>query len=61
MGTKRQRQKACDRCFELAPVLYRVQWDASGVWHFVCPDCWTLVQADNPFYTYGGTWKAQKG
>lgn len=57
---KRVRTKQCDRCFQLAPVLYRIQQDESGGWCFVCPDCWAIVRQDNPFYVYGGTWKATK-
>ena len=56
----RVREKPCDRCQQLAAVLYRVQQDDSGTWTFVCPDCWAIVSQDNPFYRYGGTWKAQK-
>lgn len=54
------RVKRCDRCDRLAPVLYRVRYDESGQWIFVCPQCWQPVSLDNPHYTYGGTWKAKK-
>ncbi|MGF1493552.1 MAG: hypothetical protein ACFBSC_14075 [Microcoleaceae cyanobacterium] len=40
--------------------LYRVQYDSSGQWHFVCQECWSKVQPNNPHYVYGGTWKAKK-
>ncbi|MDX2228570.1 MAG: hypothetical protein NW220_02960 [Leptolyngbyaceae cyanobacterium bins.349] len=57
---KRIREKICDRCAAGSPVMYRVQHDDSGTWRFVCPDCWAIVSQDNPFYIYGGTWKARK-
>jgi len=57
---KRVRAKLCDRCSHLSSVLYRIQQDDSGLWRFVCPDCWAIVSYNNPFYTYGGTWKAEK-
>lgn len=56
----RIRQKSCDRCGQLASILFRVQWDRSGEWHFVCLTCWSQVEQNNPAYTYGGTWKAKK-
>lgn len=56
----RARSKACDRCQQSAPVLYRVQWDESQQWRFVCDDCYPQVSQNNPHYVYGGTWKAQK-
>ena len=54
------RIKLCDRCTLSASVLFRVQYDESGTWIFVCEQCWAAVSGDNPFYVYGGTWKAQK-
>jgi len=56
----RSREKACDLCQQTASVLYRVQYDASQVWVFVCPQCWQQVSQENAFYVYGGTWKAKK-
>ncbi|MBD2021442.1 hypothetical protein H6F43_14780 [Leptolyngbya sp. FACHB-36] len=56
----RLRQKLCSLCQNSSPVLYRIQHDDSGEWIFVCPTCWAAVSQDNPFYVYGGTWKAQK-
>jgi hypothetical protein len=56
----RIRTKMCDRCQKLSDVLYRVRVDRSGDWHFVCDDCWQLLDRDNPDYSYGGTWKARK-
>ncbi|HAJ58357.1 MAG TPA: hypothetical protein DCP31_03025 [Cyanobacteria bacterium UBA8543] len=54
------RIKSCDRCHLLASVLYRVQYDDSGNWVFVCASCWSSISQNNPFYVYGGTWKAHK-
>ncbi|MBW4580984.1 MAG: hypothetical protein KME42_15565 [Tildeniella nuda ZEHNDER 1965/U140] len=56
----RSRQKPCTLCTQTAPMLYRIQHDASGVWAFVCPKCWTKTSQNNPNYVYGGTWKATK-
>ena len=56
----RSRHKTCFLCNKSAPTLYRVQHDESAEWIFVCRDCWQKVSQDNPFYVYGGTWKAQK-
>ena len=46
-------------CQELAKIRYRIQFDASYCWILVCPDCWQKLAIDNPFYRYGGTWKAK--
>ncbi|MGF1496883.1 MAG: hypothetical protein ACFB8W_08695 [Elainellaceae cyanobacterium] len=56
----RIRSKRCDRCTAEFPVLYRVQYDDSQQWYFVCDRCLPLVKHGNPQYTYGGTWKARK-
>jgi hypothetical protein len=56
----RVRQKQCDRCQGFAAQLYRVQLDASREWQFVCDRCWPKIRDNNPYYTYGGTWKARK-
>ncbi|MGB2927139.1 MAG: hypothetical protein WBB82_17705 [Limnothrix sp.] len=56
----RLRQKDCARCRQKASLCYRIQWDASQTWQFVCPDCWPNLAKDNPHYRYGGTWKAKK-
>ncbi|MEL7083832.1 MAG: hypothetical protein AAGM36_04970 [Cyanobacteria bacterium J06597_1] len=56
----RTREKNCDRCQSTASVFYRVQFDASGQWMFVCDRCWSTIRDDNPHYTYGGTWKSKK-
>lgn len=54
------RVKLCGRCSQAAPTLYRVKCKEDGDWIFVCPECWQQVSQDNPFYVYGGTWKAKK-
>ena len=56
----RSRQKHCLLCDQLEEVLYRVKYDASGEWGFVCRRCWDTVSQNNQFYVYGGTWKAKK-
>jgi hypothetical protein len=55
----RSRQKECHRCGRSEPILYRVRSDESAEWGFVCRTCWDLVSQNNPFYVYGGTWKAK--
>ncbi|MGB3404024.1 MAG: hypothetical protein WBA77_15170 [Microcoleaceae cyanobacterium] len=57
---KRLRQKRCTLCQQFQPILYRVQYNESGQWVFVCQSCWTKINPDNPHYVYGGTWKAEK-
>ncbi|MGB3492616.1 MAG: hypothetical protein WBA57_07800 [Elainellaceae cyanobacterium] len=56
----RDRTKACDRCYSVFPVLYRVRYEATAQWHFICPNCLPEIKSNNPFYAYGGTWKARK-
>ncbi|MBD3882381.1 hypothetical protein IFO70_11470 [Phormidium tenue FACHB-886] len=56
----RLRTKRCDRCQQFASVLYRVKFDDSESWAFVCDVCYPAVSQNNPHYTYGGTWKAKK-
>ncbi|MEB3358970.1 MAG: hypothetical protein VKK04_19750 [Synechococcales bacterium] len=56
----RTRRKRCDRCLNEFPVLFRVQYDDSRQWYFVCDRCLPQVKEGNPQYTYGGTWKAEK-
>ncbi len=56
---RRQRQKACDSCQCLAPVLYRVCIDNTQDWLLVCPSCQQRC-ASQTGYRYGGTWKAIK-
>ncbi len=54
------RFKTCSQCYQSAFVLYRVKYEQDGGWVFVCPQCWQGVSENNPFYVYGGTWKAKK-
>ncbi len=54
------RIKPCNRCSLAAPILFRVKYQEGGNWVFVCQQCWQQVSQDNPFYVYGGTWKAKK-
>jgi len=55
------RLKHCFRCGQAKDTLYRIQYDASGAWVFVCGTClWAYKRDDNPHYTYGGTWKSRK-
>jgi hypothetical protein len=56
----RIRTTICDRCQIPADVFDRVRIDRSGNWQFICPDCWQLLDRDNPDYVNGGTWKARK-
>jgi hypothetical protein len=37
-----------------------VRHDASEEWVFVCEHCWPNLRQGNPYYVYGGTWKANK-
>lgn len=60
MPIKRVRTKVCDRCGTEAGTLYRVRFDESRAWRFVCPACLDAVRAGNPHYQYGGTWKSKK-
>lgn len=55
----RSRVKACARCQAVSTTLYRVVQDATGQWALVCPACRAEAQSQ-PFYRYGGTWKAHK-
>lgn len=52
--------KPCDICSNLVDLRYRIQYNASEEWVLVCRSCWDEVSQDNPFYRYGGTWKAKK-
>ncbi|PLZ82380.1 hypothetical protein CEN44_27825 [Fischerella muscicola CCMEE 5323] len=58
--TRSHRIKLCSQCNQPASVLYRVKHEQDGEWVFVCPQCWFSVSENNPFYVYGGTWKANK-
>ena len=55
----RSRIKGCERCQVEGSTLFRVVADTSGVWKLLCPTCRQGVEAQ-PFYRYGGTWKADK-
>jgi hypothetical protein len=57
---RRDRQKSCSRCTMPSDVLFRVQFDESGMWYFVCEGCLPAIKDGNARYTYGGTWKARK-
>lgn len=39
--------------------LFRVVHDEKGQWVLICDNCRVKVQ-NQPFYRYGGTWKADK-
>jgi hypothetical protein len=43
----------------ISSTLYRVVIDETGTWVLICADCRTKVETQ-PFYRYGGTWKADK-
>jgi hypothetical protein len=51
--------KKCVRCQNLVAIRYRIQYDESEQWYLVCPNCWEQVSQNNPYYRYGGTWKAK--
>ena len=52
--------KPCDLCSQKVNIRYRIQYDASEEWVLVCRQCWDKISPDNPYYRYGGTWKARK-
>jgi hypothetical protein len=58
--SRKLRVKSCDLCSQVTPVLYRIQYQDDHLWVFTCPNCWEKVSQNNPFYVYGGTWKAKK-
>jgi hypothetical protein len=58
--SRQLRTKSCGLCSQNAAVLYRVQYQSDRQWIFVCLSCWEKVSENNPFYLYGGTWKAKK-
>jgi len=51
--------KPCEYCQTVVTLRYRIQFDQSEHWYLVCPDCWSKLSANNPYYRYGGTWKAK--
>ena len=54
-----KKNKPCEQCQTIVSLRYRIQFDESGHWYLVCPDCWSKLSANNPYYRYGGTWKAK--
>ncbi|PAX54899.1 hypothetical protein [Brunnivagina elsteri] len=56
----RNRIKPCYNCSQTPSLLYRVKYDKEGNWTFLCLECWQQISQNNPFYLYGGTWKAKK-
>ncbi|MEL7332305.1 MAG: hypothetical protein AAFN12_08645 [Cyanobacteria bacterium J06560_2] len=52
--------KACELCQQQVDLRYRIQHDATEKWVLVCSPCWHRVQPNNPYYRYGGTWKANR-
>lgn len=52
--------KRCDRCNDLADIRYRIQYQPQADWILACRNCWQNLSQDNPYYRYGGTWKAKK-
>lgn len=53
------KSKPCDLCHNLVDLRYRIQYQEHENWVMVCPSCWQEVSQDNPYYRYGGTWKAR--
>jgi len=51
--------KTCEHCGELSKIRYRIQFDTTSRWCLVCLNCWQTLSRDNPYYRYGGTWKAK--
>ncbi|OKH14595.1 hypothetical protein [[Limnothrix rosea] IAM M-220] len=56
----RHREKNCAYCQKSTEICYRIQYDTTQQWQLVCPACQKQLKKDNPFYRYGGTWKAKK-
>lgn len=56
----KSQSKPCELCSQAVDIRYRIQYDAAEEWVLVCRQCWNRVSQDNPFYRYGGTWKARK-
>ncbi|PNW48782.1 UNVERIFIED_CONTAM: hypothetical protein BEN50_11330 [Euhalothece sp. KZN 001] len=54
-----KKTKPCQYCQTVVSLRYRIQFDESDQWYLVCPDCWLKLSANNPYYRYGGTWKAK--
>ena len=56
----KKKLKLCDLCCHETDICYRIQYQKDGDWKLVCLQCWQQVAPDNPFYRYGGTWKARR-
>jgi hypothetical protein len=56
---KLPKPKPCQSCQQLVSLRYRIQCDNTEQWYLVCPQCWERLANNNPFYRYGGTWKAR--
>ena len=50
-------KKNCYNCSKEFHVMYRVQFDSSKKWVFICKTCVEKLKPNNPHYLYGGTWK----
>ena len=37
--------------------MYRIKFQPTKQWVFLCKNCLSIVKKDNKFYRYGGTWK----
>jgi hypothetical protein len=48
----KRKSKPCTLCSQDADIRYRIQYQKNA-------QCWQKVSQDNPFYRYGGTWKAR--
>ena len=66
------RTKECSLCQEEVLEAFRVRYDESKKWKFVCRKCWPRASGRtsskeagsgeaNPLYQYGGTWKSVIG
>ena len=66
------RSKVCSLCETDVQEAFRVRYDESRLWKFVCKGCWPQASGrssskevgegtPNPLYQYGGTWKAVIG
>jgi len=51
------RVKYCEVCKIDFYILFRVQYQTSKEWIFVCHECLLNLKKDNLAYKYGGTWK----
>ena len=51
------RIKKCDNCKKEYNIMYRVQYDPSNQWVFICKPYLEKLKPNNPHYRYGGTWK----